>query len=162
MGKKMQVSLKSTFKNFSVKSRRIISCGLILFVTVFTVVGCTQCKNNKHSITNKGKPVLERNNGTIDMQLLADCLWKFINDNKENANLRGLDLKPDSVKGTRLKKRKDLWFIGDWTCQKYDSHFVASLNIEYTGGESILVKVYIEKSQNDKYTVTNWEVVNLF
>lgn len=185
----MQIILENMFENVLAKSAKFILRCLISLMAVSAIVGCAECDNKGKQVISEERSVPEKDSEMAEMEALANCISDFIKDNKEKPSITRLDLKEESVRGQRVREREDLWFIGEWTCHKYDSSYPESPGGRLVEGRivepsehiwflgkwtgqkddwyfvaswsigNVDVLVRIEKSEDGKYVVTDWGVM---
>jgi len=88
---------------------------LVIIITVFMYNGCAKNRVQKRELVTM-------HNDSAMFKEFTKSLSEFISKNKHDRYLQTLNY--DSLEGTRIKKRDDLWFIGQWAMQKFDSYNV--------------------------------------
>lgn len=96
------------------------------FVTIILIfIFLAGCAGRGDSIIRGEKSAVEKSDEYAEMELLANCLEEFIRNNTEDPLLQyyEIDLNEESVnRGPNIRSREDLWIIGQWTCEKFDSY----------------------------------------
>ena len=96
----------------------------------------------------------------IDLELIAKCLERFLHVHSGDARLSVLSLDEDSIKGKRIKKEKNLWFLGKWAIQDVSARFKATWSTDVAPAETILITLDIEKSDKG-YEVIDWNLKHI-
>lgn len=147
-------------QNTLARSTSLLLYYFLTVIAVCPILGCIKCGNRGQLPTGEEMSVFGKDAKEVDAKEIANCLLDFIKNNKDDPNLLilGLELKENSVEGPIVQEREDLWFIGKWTCQVYDSYLIANYARHHRWGEGAWVDVRIEKSLDGKYVVVDRQI----
>ncbi|NVM01181.1 MAG: hypothetical protein HWN67_02515 [Candidatus Helarchaeota archaeon] len=96
-----------------------------------------------------------------NLDLVENCIIRFIQENKNNSLLSGLPLNEDSVKGRKGKIQKDIWCVGEWNIYLDPPKIIARWSIEWTPEEETVINLNIKEIKNE-YQILDWDVEETF
>ncbi len=93
-----------------------------------------------------------------DLQLIEDCLKRFIDHNKDDPNIQlYFDLNADSLKGTRMKIVEGSWSVGEWVVEERDLNVAAYYSRSFGNVESYDLSLKLQKRIGG-YEVLSWNI----
>lgn len=93
----------------------------------------------------------------IDLELIKNCLKRFICEHAKDPYLSNIPLTEASIKGAMEKEGKGLWFLGKWSIQGTAPNYKAIWSTEVAPNETILVTVELKKIDHD-FVVADWHL----
>lgn len=96
-----------------------------------------------------------------NLDLIENCIIRFIHENKKNYLLSDLQLSEDSVKGRKGKIDKNIYCVGEWNIYIDPPKIIARWSIEWTPEEETIVNLNIKETKNE-YHILDWDVEQTF
>lgn len=101
------------------------------------------------------------NDDLIDFKLIEKCIIDFIHKNKNHTYLVSAPITEESIKGAKVRKINDIWYLRDWAIQHTPSFIEAIWTYEWTPEQDTILTLEIKKTEKEYY-VNKWYVDETF